>query len=307
MSQQSSKNDEGFVSTTAEAPVANSPLHAATMAFSMILFSEVGDKTFLIAALMAMKHSRVAVFTAAISSLAVMTILSAILGHALPALLPKKLTSLLAAGLFIVFGIKLFAEGMALKSGTGVEEELEEVENEIEAQELATQNDDLERGVSAYSEKKGHHHNLKRSPSSPRLSQDGLENGAGDAPLYTVRPGRRSGMFSPWNQLVEGVQNLAELVLSPIWVQVFVMTFLGEWGDRSQISTIAMAAGSDYWVVIVGAILGHAVCTFAAVMGGRLLATKISMRHVTLAGAVAFIVFAIIYFAEGLSLDWTST
>ena len=51
-----------------------------------------------------------------------------------------------------------------------------------------------------------------------------------------------------WKQLREGVENLASLVLSPAWVQVFVMTFLGEWGDRSQVATIAMAAGSDYWL-----------------------------------------------------------
>ena len=56
------------------------------------------------------------------------------------------------------------------------------------------------------------------------------------------------------------------------------MTFLGEWGDRSQIATIAMAAGQDYWWVTGGAISGHAVCTAAAVIGGRAIAGKVSMR-----------------------------
>lgn len=31
-------------------------------------------------------------------------------------------------------------------------------------------------------------------------------------------------------------------ILSPIFVEVFVMTFLAEWGDRSQITTIVLAA-----------------------------------------------------------------
>ena len=44
---------------------------------------------------------------------------------------------------------------------------------------------------------------------------------------------------------------MATFVFTPVWIQVFVMTFLGEWGDRSQIATIAMAAGSEYWFVIL--------------------------------------------------------
>ena len=69
------------------------------------------------------------------------------------------------------------------------------------------------------------------------------------------------------------------------------MTFLGEWGDRSQIATIAMAAGSEYWFVIFGAIIGHGLCTAAACIGGKYLAKKISMRNVTIGGAIAFLFF----------------
>jgi len=50
----------------------------------MIIISELGDKTFLIAALMAMRHPRGVVFAAAFASLLIMTVLSAALGHAVP-------------------------------------------------------------------------------------------------------------------------------------------------------------------------------------------------------------------------------
>lgn len=292
--------------TTKHKQQGTSAFHSFTMSASMILFSEVGDKTFLIAALMAMKHPRITVFSAALSSLAVMSVLSAFLGHALPTLLPKKVTSLLAAVLFVVFGVKLAREGMEMKPGVGVDEEMEEVEHEIEEKEMAHRDDDMERGfatgesvASTPPTSKANNDSKKEKSTSngtsPRLSNDN------DVPLYTTR---RRGGETPWEQFLEGVSNLASLVLSPIWVQVFVMTFLGEWGDRSQVATIAMAAGSEYWFVILGAVAGHAVCTGAAVLGGRLLATKISMRHVTLAGAVAFIIFAVIYFVEGISLPW---
>lgn len=78
--------------------------------------------------------------------------------------------------------------------------------------------------------------------------------------------------------ILGGLNNLLSLLLSPAWVQTFVMTFLGEWGDRSQIATIAMAAGQDYWWVTGGAVSGHAICTGVAVIGGRAIAGRVSLR-----------------------------
>jgi putative Ca2+/H+ antiporter (TMEM165/GDT1 family) len=38
----------------------------------------------------------------------------------------------------------------------------------------------------------------------------------------------------------ESMRNVIQLLTSPVFAQAFVLTFLGEWGDRSQITTIAM-------------------------------------------------------------------
>ncbi len=62
--------------------------------------------------------------------------------------------------------------------------------------------------------------------------------------------------------------------------QVFTLTFLAEWGDRSQIATIGLAASSHVGGVTLGGCLGHAVCTGAAVLGGRGMASMISERAV---------------------------
>jgi putative Ca2+/H+ antiporter (TMEM165/GDT1 family) len=64
--------------------LASSPLHSFLFSFAMIIISEIGDKTFLIAALMAMSHDRGVVFAAAFGALLVMSVLSAALGHAVP-------------------------------------------------------------------------------------------------------------------------------------------------------------------------------------------------------------------------------
>eukprot|EP00854_Cymbomonas_tetramitiformis_P006369 gene6369-7632_t len=82
-------------------------LEGAFKSLMMIIMSEIGDKTFFIAAVMAMKHSRVTVLSGAFGALAVMTVLSAALGYLAPNLIPKKYTHLAATTLFFFFGMHL--------------------------------------------------------------------------------------------------------------------------------------------------------------------------------------------------------
>jgi Uncharacterized protein family UPF0016 len=51
-------------------------IHAFLASLSVIIVSELGDKTFFIAAILAMKNPRVTVFAGAIFALALMTVLS---------------------------------------------------------------------------------------------------------------------------------------------------------------------------------------------------------------------------------------
>jgi putative Ca2+/H+ antiporter (TMEM165/GDT1 family) len=66
---------------------------------------------------------------------------------------------------------------------------------------------------------------------------------------------------------------------------------LAEWGDRSQIATIGLAASHDALGVTVGSILGHACCTLAAVLGGKHLASHIDERTVHIVGGLLFLAF----------------
>ena len=82
-------------------PLHHLPFTGAFIAsISMILVSEFGDKTFFIAAIMAMRQSRTEVFLSAMTALVVMTILSAAMGLTLPHLLDPKLTAAAATVLF---------------------------------------------------------------------------------------------------------------------------------------------------------------------------------------------------------------
>ncbi|KAL3235311.1 GCR1-dependent translation factor 1 [Nakaseomyces bracarensis] len=232
--------------------VSMSHLSSFSMAVAMIGLSEIGDKTFLIAALMAMRHPRLLVFSSAALSLAIMTILSGILGHTFVSFIPERWTTYLAGILFFVFGYKLAMEGLEMSKDAGVEEEMTEVEEEIA---ISTMNEKME----------------------------------------DMEAGADSKKYKENTSILNQIQATFSKVISPIWVSIFFMVFLGELGDRSQISIIAMATDSDYWYVIAGAVLGHIICTGVAVVGGKLLATKISMRTITLSGALLFFVFGISY------------
>lgn len=64
-------------------------VHGFVESLSVILVSELGDKTFFIAAIMAMTSNKLTVFLAAISALALMTVLSALLGLVVTSLIPR--------------------------------------------------------------------------------------------------------------------------------------------------------------------------------------------------------------------------
>jgi putative Ca2+/H+ antiporter (TMEM165/GDT1 family) len=191
-------------------------VQSLVQALSMIIVSEIGDKTFLIAAILAMRHPRITVFLGAFGSLVVMSILSAAMGHLLPTLIPLSWTQFAASVLFIFFGIKMFIEAKGMKSGNQkIQDEMREAEEEIAEDEGA--------GV----------HSPDEIPLED-LEEGETHHGSGKA--------TRISSPSDQNRWSEGARNFCSLFLGPVFVQAFVLTFLGEWGDRSQISTIALAA-----------------------------------------------------------------
>ena len=164
-------------------------------------------------------------------------------------------------------------EGYAISPNQGVSEEMREVEMELEEKEqLARKKGRRRSSVNPYMLESGRL-NTRKARSESRLPAPPASPPSSSA---SRSPSPSTG--SSVQSALSGVNNLFSLLLSPAWVQTFIMTFLGEWGDRSQIATIAMAAGQDYWWVTGGAVTGHGVCTAVAVIGGRAIAGKVSLR-----------------------------
>ncbi|MEE6462017.1 hypothetical protein FKM82_001465 [Ascaphus truei] len=205
-------------------------IHAFVAAISVIIVSELGDKTFFIAAIMAMRYNRLTVLAGAMLALGLMTCLSVLFGYA-TTVIPRVYTYYVSTALFAIFGIRMLREGLKMSPDEG-QEELEEVQADIKRKDEEFQRSKL-------------------------LNASGdLETGAGP----TV-PQKR------WMQII-----------SPIFVQAFTLTFLAEWGDRSQLTTIVLAAREDPFGVAIGGTIGHSLCTGLAVIGGRMIAQKISVR-----------------------------
>jgi len=232
-------------------------IHAFIASISVIVVSEIGDKTFFIAAIMAMRHSRLITYSGAMGALGAMTVLSALLGNIVTQFVPRIYTYYLSSILFACFGIKMLRDGYGMSANEG-DEEYKEVEHEVEQAEAI---DDLESGGNTTSTT-----NKESKPVQTKGSQ---------------------------NDWMSQITSVIRRYISPIFIQAFIMTFLAEWGDRSQITTIVLAASENLFGVIIGGTIGHALCTGLAVLGGRFIAQRISPKTVTLIGGVVFLLFAV--------------
>ena len=201
-------------------------LTAFTAGLLLITISELGDKTFCIAMLLAMRHSRRLVFIGVVAALAGMTLLSVLLGQVV-SFLPKEYIWYAEVSLFIGFGLKLLYDAMQMQTVPGC--------NELgDAQETIEQ-----------------------------------------AGLASTHP----------NYAVVG--------------QSFLLTFVAEWGDRTQFATITLAASNHPVGVTIGAIVGHTICAAIAVLCGRWVAQRLSERTLTFLGGILFIIFGVVAAIQG--------
>merc|ERR1711972_542189 len=110
--------------------LSKSPVDGLTSSFFMILATELGDETFIIAAVMSMRHPKLTVLGGALLALYFMTVLSAFLGIVLPNLISQEKVRACATVLYIFFGLRLMYIGMK-GAEENKEEEFKEVENNL--------------------------------------------------------------------------------------------------------------------------------------------------------------------------------
>ena len=94
-------------------------------------------------------------------------------------------------------------------------------------------------------------------------------------------------------------QGITSWSIRAVLLEAFTLTFVAEWGDRTQLATITLASANNPYGVLVGAVLGHAICAAIAVTCGKLIAGRISEQLLTALGGVLFIGFGILAALNG--------
>jgi Ca2+/H+ antiporter, TMEM165/GDT1 family len=114
----------------------------------------------------------------------------------------------------------MLKEGLEMQSGTSsVQDEIKEVEQELQEKDFT-------------------------SPTSPISPEPKATHPAEALEAGTAWKPRRCNSTVIAERAGSDVLNLLNFLFSPVFVQTFIMMFLGEWGDRSQIATITLAAAS---------------------------------------------------------------
>jgi putative Ca2+/H+ antiporter (TMEM165/GDT1 family) len=160
-----------------------------TSGLLLITLSELGDKTFFIGAILAMRHPRRWVFVGVTAALTAMTLLSVWIGQ-IASFFPQHYVKGIAVALFIGFGLKLLYDAIRMSGKETLDGE------QAEAMEAVEQR---EKGIATWSAR-------------------------------------------------------------AVVMEAFTLTFIAEWGDRTQIATITLASSHHPYGVLLGAILGHAIC-----------------------------------------------
>jgi Ca2+/H+ antiporter, TMEM165/GDT1 family len=208
-------------------PLSSDPsLAAFGSSLTAITLAELGDKTFFMALILAVRHRARWVFIGSFAALTAVTLISLALGYGLRELLPQSLVPWLAAVLFLSFGIKLLidAQGMAANAAT---------EEKAEAEQA-----------------------IKTAESSKAFN-------------------------TAW---------------AVIW-EAFVLVFIAELGDRTQVTTIFMATAPaqvfSFGGLLAGTLLGHALVTWLAVGAGKWIGQWVNERLLYRLSGGLFLVFGL--------------
>ncbi|KAL7232075.1 hypothetical protein ACSBR2_010148 [Camellia fascicularis] len=220
-------------------------LQGFTKSLAVTVVSEIGDRTFCVAAILAMRYPRKSVLFGCLSSVIVTTILSALVGWAAPSLISKEWAHYITT--FLFFGFGLWSLWEAYNEDDDDNDELKHVEKQLNADTKA------KTGKAKSDGKKGEDEDFKKQKRA-----------------------------------------FLNCFFSPVFLKAFSVTFFGEWGDKSQLATISLAADEDALAVILGGITAQTLCTVAAVIGGKSLASRISERLVTLLSGILFLAFGVL-------------
>lgn len=244
--------------------------------FLAVLASELGDRTFIVTTILAMKHSKVSVFLGAMTAATLMISISGLIGIS-SSLIPKDVVNILSIGLFFAFGIQMLVEGESHASISlsyshklfllfsliflhdifCTLKQLNHPLHQTTAKSMSSTGDEVDVD------------DILLPEGEKVISSEGADKVVAAA-ASTPAGGNHVSATSASQQ--------KSLLVSGVFVSTFTMNFFAEWGDKSQISVILLAAKENWVLVLTGALLGHLLANTLAVLGGAIIRDIISIR-----------------------------
>lgn len=230
-------------------------------AFATVFCSELGDKSFFLTMLLAVRRGRAFALLSSQSALALMTGISASLG-----LMLRKVPKFAGghAPLRVIAACLMFV---------------------FAAQTLTEQTDTVAGG--------GSHSPIVSSGkgvASARLAAPMMSASAGKRPTLVAVEAQCGGEGQPECEIDYDYQ--APWKLRAIFRSA-ALIFLSEWGDRSMLATVTLAATRSPMGTFFGGILGHLGAGLLAVAGGGFLLKRISGHALKTVTALLFATFGV--------------
>lgn len=251
--------------------------------FIMIFLAEFGDKTFFIAMVLAAKYQASAVFIGCLIGLSISTALAVGIGYGIAKVISKQVLDGIAAGTYFIFAIiSLWA---LRNAGISSDDMMEEAE--IRVQDMA-----LTRNI----------YDLKSNETDVEINKTLYQSASEDEQLL---PSTVTDTVIN-KHMVDAVENSSSCSASAIiyvnilWT-VAVAEFLGELGDRTQISVILLTGNYPWIEVYLFAMAAFVIVTAIAIIFGRICAKFLSERMVNIISSIVFFAFGILALAEAIT------
>jgi len=267
-----------------------------------------------------MSYNKFIVFLGGYSALVIMTLLSCLVGHVVKQFSDNDkyvaAVHILGAICFFVMAVQMFKEAYDNRKTTTTEllqEEAVDINNDLkdirDEGEMTVrirkssisgshQSFEIEMIGSKRNSLKGtnnkEHQDRTSTPTSSKIEEETSELRSRTPPLQQTdkKTDKQSdesvGCFTKSRMKVEGFLGLC---FNAVFVKAFVLTFIAEWGDRSQISTVTLATSTSMIAVALGACIGHFICTLGAIIFGSAIAKKVKITTLNLFGGILFVGF----------------
>ena len=234
-------------------------LSSIAYSFSFVFVTDLTDKSVFLIILLSQKIPTLILFIISLFSVLLMNYLSILVGCYITKLISLVYLEIIACILFITFGILSIIESQ--KKENQVKDLMEKTKKELNYSE----NDDYQ-----------------------LMSEDIETNYESNTELKYPSTLRTNSNISNINVINENNNNE---INTGLIIAIIIMLCLSDFGDKSQITVMTMAAIYDFYGILIGSTLALVGTVTIAILFGTWICDKISTKLLFLIGGILFLIF----------------